>query len=123
MNIDLNKVKAGIRAARIFIGNVWGKTTTLALSLSGIMGGALAIPGLQPLLSGFSWFPYLTVAIGVLGFVGRTWAPPPPAVSMPEGTMATKVDDNTIVIHTEAPLPTAVVEAEKTMPNVPGTQS
>lgn len=104
---------------RVWAGNIWGKTTTLLLAASGIMGGVLAVPAVHDLLAGFPWFPYLTAAVGLLGFLGRLWAPPPPAVPIQEGTSATVNEaTNTITLQPAAPLSDAVIQAAAKQPDV-----
>lgn len=110
--MDWKKLKA-------WAGNVWGKTTTLILAACAFLSGVLAIPEVHSLLVGFPWFSYLTAGIGLLGFVARAWVPPPPSVAITEGTNATMVDANTVLIQTPAPLPAATVQAAVEAPNVP----
>lgn len=93
------------------IANLWGKTTTLLLGAGLAIQSVLVDPGAQAFVASIPWAPK---AIGVLGLaivILRTFAPPPPSVPITEGARATKLDDNTIVIEAEKPLPAAVVEA------------
>lgn len=114
------KLWAGVvwQQFRAWAGRIWGKTTTLLLAVSAFMGSMLAMPEIHDLLAGFPWFPYMTAIVGIAGFFGRLWAPPPPSVSITPGTNATIVDDHTVTIQTATPLPAATVQAAVEAPNV-----
>lgn len=113
-----NKIIAAWLWLRSKVGNMWGWLTTQGLAFL-VTLQALILQIDPSLIAYVKWAPLVIAAIGSVIMILRYFAPPPTAVPMPEGTQATKIDANTIIISTPEPLPAAVVKAEKTMPDVP----
>lgn len=95
-----------------FIGDLWGKTSTVALSVGLFVVAISADPAVQPI---FDLWPGLRRVVAIVGAavaILRFIAPPPAAVTITPEDAVSVMNENTVVITKPQALPANVVDQD-----------
>lgn len=94
------------------IGDLWGRVSTLLLTL-----GIAVLPALQmidpTMLADNPWLKYVVIGISVLVAALRVIAPPPPSVPIkPDDSVVVDHATNTVTVTKAEPMPGAAAAAK-----------